>query len=130
MAFFGRPNEIIIRIVHMHGQIAEVLRYLVGKGLRVNTLGRGRLVDFLTMFVRARQEHHVIPVQALEACQNVTGKRRIGMANMGLVIDVIDRGRDVIGLFVPGHGRKSFAQVVKQNGPKWAVMVKISVTGQ
>ena len=117
MTFFRGADEIVIGKIHVSGQIAEVLRYLIGKCLRINAFGRSRFIDFLTVFISTGQEHHIKTVKALKAGQYVTCQGGIGMANMWLVIDVIDRCRDVIGLFVPGHGRKSFAQVVKQNGP-------------
>ena len=101
----------------MDGNIDDNNNYNIMEFTAATTMNASHVRSFVT-------------VQALEAGQNVTGKRGIGMANMGLVVDVIDRCRDVIGLFVPGHGGKSFAQVVKQNGPKWAVMVKISACGQ
>src|SRR3546814_17928739 len=60
------------------------------------------------MLVSAGQEHHVTAVEPLEARQHVAGQRRVGMPDMRLVVDVIDRRRDVIVLL--GHGFKARAE--------------------
>ena len=107
MARLGGADEIVIAEVHRLGEIAEVLRDLVGEGLGRHAGGDGGLLHLLPMLVGAGQEHHVIAVQALEARQHVAGERRIGMPDMRRVIDVVDRRGDVVAAL--GHGSLQWA---------------------
>ena len=95
MTRLGGADEIIIRVIHPRGQIAEILADAVGEGLWRDALVPCRLLHLLSMFIGAGEEHHLIAVQPLEPGQNIAGKRCVGMADMRLVIHIIDRRRDV-----------------------------------
>src|SRR3546814_1717583 len=93
----GGSDEGVVRYVHRRGEVAETLADPVAEGLRFDTGDLGRFLDLLAMLVSAGQEHHVTAVEPLEARQHVAGQRRVGMPDMRLVVDVIDRRRDEIG---------------------------------
>ena len=65
--------------------------------------GRGLVLDLLAVLVGAGQEHHVVPLLALEAGQRVTGHGGVAVADVQLVAGVVDRGGDVE-LFLFRHG--------------------------
>ena len=96
MPFFGCADEVVIGVIQQFGEVAEVLADLIGKALRVDTCLFSRFLYLLAMFISAGQEHHVITIEPLEPGEHIAGKRGIGMADMWLVIHIIDRGRDVI----------------------------------
>ena len=52
-----------------------------------------RALNFLTMFIHTRDEHHVAFGQSLKACQGITSQSRIRAAEMRLVVDVVERSR-------------------------------------
>ena len=100
MARLGGADEIVIREIQTRRQVTEILADGIGEGLRRETLVIRRLFDLLPMFVRAGKEHHLISVQPLEPGQHVTGQGRIGMADMRLVIHVINRRGNVVTLLI------------------------------
>jgi len=99
MARLGGADEVIGAVVHHPDQVAERLAHLVGEGLWRQAGGGGRRLDLLAVLVGAGQKMHVVAVEALEACQHIAGERRVGMPDMGHVVDVVDRRGDVIGAF-------------------------------
>ena len=59
------------------------------------------------MFVGSRHEFDVITVEALEAGQHITGQSGVGMANVRRIVNIVNRGRHIIG-FDRTHGLKFF----------------------
>ena len=104
MARLGGADEIVVGEVEHAGQLAEVLRYLVGEGLRLHAGIERRLLDLLAVLVGAGQELYVIAVKTHEARQRIASQRRIRVADVRQVIDVIDRRRDVVRALGSGHG--------------------------
>jgi len=102
--FLGGPDEIVVREAPRLGQGAEVPRHAVREGLRVDAGLLRRLLHFLAVLVGPRQKAHVVTVEALEARQHVAGERRVGVPDVRIVVHIVDRGRDVVGL-CPGHRR-------------------------
>ncbi len=98
MALFRGADEVVMAEIHGIGQVAEVLRHAVCEGLRIDTGGLGGLLDFLAVFVGACKEFDVETIQPLEPGKHVAGQRRIGVADMRRVVDVVDRRGQIIGL--------------------------------
>ena len=61
-------------------------------GLRTESSRFGRALDLLAVFIAAGDEHHRLPPQPLVACHRIAGKRCVGTAEMGAVVDVIEGG--------------------------------------
>ena len=61
-------------------------------GLRTESSRFGRALDLLAVFIAAGDEQHRLPPQPLVACQRIAGKRCVSTAEMGAVVDVIERG--------------------------------------
>ena len=95
MTFFGGANEVVVGEAHPIPQGAKFCRNFVSKLLRGLAGSSGGALDFLPVFIRARQEIRVIPEHAMAARNGVAGNGRVRMADVGTGIDVIDRGRDV-----------------------------------
>ena len=95
MARLGGADKVIIGEIHPACQITEILADTVGKILWCNAFVMRRLFDLLTVFIGAGQEHHIIAIQTLETRKHITGQRCVGVTDMRLVIDVIDRCRDI-----------------------------------
>ena len=95
MARFGGADEIIIGKAERRGQVAEMLADLIREGLRFHPrIARG-LFHLLAMLIRAGQEKHLVARQPPPARQHISRDRGIGMPDMWLVIDVVDRRGDV-----------------------------------
>ena len=99
----GRADEIVIGQAHRLAQIAEALRDPVDEGLRVLARRDRRLLDLLAVLVGAGQEHDVAAVEPHEPRQRVARNRRVDVADVRHVVDVVNRRRDVVGLGL-GHG--------------------------
>ena len=57
----------------------------------------GRALDLLAMFINTGDEHHLLAFQALKPCQRITRQCGVSAAQMGLVVDVIQGGREAVG---------------------------------
>ena len=77
----------------------EVVDVLLGR----EPARRGRALDLVPVLVGAGQESHVLPDQAPLARDGVGQDRRVRMADVRPVVDVVDRGRQV----VAAHARQS-----------------------
>ena len=97
VARLGRADEVVGAVVHHADQVAERLAHLVGEGLRRQARGGGGGLDLLAVLVGTGQEMDVTAVEPLEAREHVTGERRVGMPDVGHVVDVVDRRGDVVG---------------------------------
>ena len=95
MARFRGADEIIIGKAKRASQVAKMLAHLIREGLRFHPrIARG-LFNLLAMLIRAGQEKHLMPLQAPPARQHIRRHRGIGMADMRLVIHIINRRCDV-----------------------------------
>ena len=97
MPLLRRADEVVGAEAHLGHQIAERLAHLVGEGLWRQACRFRGLLDLLAVFVRAGEEMDVAPVKPHEASQHITGKRGVGVPDMGHVVHVVDRRSDVIG---------------------------------
>ena len=52
-----------------------------------------RALNFLSVFIHTRDEHHIVLGQTFETCQCITSQSCVRTAEMRLVIDVIERSR-------------------------------------
>ncbi|OQB51161.1 MAG: hypothetical protein BWX98_02568 [Candidatus Aminicenantes bacterium ADurb.Bin147] len=91
----GRPDEEIGLAVEGLPKIEEPDDDPVRPGPRIDAvLGRG-LFHLLAVLVRPGEKEHLPSVHLHEPGQGVGDDRRIGVADMGDVVDIIDRRRDV-----------------------------------
>ena len=95
MTFFGGANEVVVGEAHPIPQGAKFCGYFVGKLLRGLAGSSGGALDFLAVFIRARQEIGVVAEHAMAARNGVAGNGRVRMPDVRTGVDVIDRGRDV-----------------------------------
>ncbi|CAI8167243.1 MAG: Uncharacterised protein [Pseudidiomarina mangrovi] len=101
MPILGGANEVVVGEIEVGRQLTKNSRNLVGKLLRRNALGFCRPLDLLPVLIRASEKMHVIAVQTLEPRHDIGGQRGVRVTNVGTVVDVVDRRRDVVSLF--GH---------------------------
>ena len=95
VACFRGADEIIIGKAKRARQVAEMLAYAIRESLRVHPrIARG-LFHLLAMFIRAGEEKHLMALQPPPARQHIRRHRGIGMADMRLVIHIINRRCDV-----------------------------------
>ncbi len=91
----GRPDEEIVGDVEGLPQVLGPADDRVGQGLRRQALLGRRFLDLLAVFVRPGQEKDLLPGRFVEAGQGVGDDRRVGVPDVGHVVDVVDRRRDV-----------------------------------
>ena len=90
----GRPDEEIIGDVEGPPQVLGPSDDRIGQGFgRQALVGRG-LLDLLAVFVRPRQEKDLLAGELVEAGQGVGDDGRVGVPDVGHVVDVVDRRRD------------------------------------
>ena len=93
---FGRPDEIVVGNIQQRGEVPELFRHLVGERLRRQTgPGRGALY-LLAVLVRAGQEEDVVAEQPVRTGGGIRNHRRVGVTEMRLGVDVVDRRGDEI----------------------------------
>ena len=91
----GGADEAVVADVQQLPQILDSGYDLVHILLGGHT-GIGSLVlNFLAVLIGAGQEHDVIALHPLEACQCVAGHGGVAVADVQLVAGVVDGGRDV-----------------------------------
>ena len=90
-----------LRVVEAHAEVdprlAEARRDLIGERLRREPALLGGLDDLLAVLVRAGQEARVVAAHVVEARERVGDDRRVRVAQVGDVVDVVDGGGDVEG---------------------------------
>src|SRR5262249_21126712 len=94
VARLGGAYEVVIADAEQPRHVAEAGGIAVGQLLWRDPGYSRRLLDLLAVLVGAGEEPHPPPVEPHEPGQRVTGHRRIGVAQMRQIVDVIDRGRD------------------------------------
>ena len=92
----GGADEEVVRDIDRRHQRLEALGVSVGELLRRDPLTLGRLRDRLAVLVRAGEEEDVLAPLAHVAGENVGGDRGVRVAEVGLGVDVVDRGRYVV----------------------------------
>ena len=81
----------------------------------------GRLLDLLAVLVRSGQEEDLAAGHPVVAGQGVGDDRRVGVADVGHVVDVVDRRRDV--------KRRLRLLFHRYSPPRMSVMASARVTG-
>ena len=95
MIVIGGTDKAVIADVHGLPQVLDGSNNGIHVFLRRYTLGGGLILDLLAVLVGARQEHDVIALHPLVACQCITGHGGIAVANVQLIAGVIDGCCDV-----------------------------------
>jgi len=85
-----RAHKGIVRNVQLFRQVAKLLRHLGTKLQRFHSLEFRRRLDLETVFVRPRLKVNVATVETVKAGEDVASDGRVGVANVGFVIDVVD----------------------------------------
>jgi hypothetical protein len=93
----ARADEEVVRDVQARHERLEALRVAVGQLLGLEALRARRVGDRLSVLVRAGQEEHVVAALAVMAGHDVRRDRRVGVAQVGRRVDVVDRRRHVEG---------------------------------
>ena len=104
VAFLGGADEVVVADEQRLPGVAEALGHAVDEGLGIGAGAPGGEVDVLAVLVGAGQVEGVVAVEAVEAGQEVGHHRRVGVAEVGLGVDVVDRRGEVDGA-VHGEGR-------------------------
>src|SRR5580658_3668402 len=91
----GGADEIVVGQTHMIPEGTEFRGDLIGELLRRLARSLGGALDLLTVLVGAGQEPGVISQHAVPPRDRVAGNGGVGVANVRMRIDVVDRGRDV-----------------------------------
>ena len=91
----GGAHEVVVLDIQFRPEIPEVRAYLVDKFLRAPALLRRGLGNLVTVLVGAGEEAHILAPQLVKTGKGVADDRGIGMAEMRVGVDVINRGRDI-----------------------------------
>ncbi len=98
-AFFvagrGGADEIVVLQAHAIPEGAELGGDFVGELLRRFVRGLGCALDLLSVLVGTGQEPGVVSEHAVAAGDGVAGDGGVGVSDVGMRVDVVDRGRDV-----------------------------------
>ena len=92
----GRADEEVVGGADALAHVAKA------RGVEVDELPRGqalalrRLSDRLAVLVGTGEEEDVLAALAVVSGEHVGGDRRVGVAEMWLGVDVVDRGGDVV----------------------------------
>jgi hypothetical protein len=92
----GGPDEAVQLQVEELRHVPEVLADRVDELLRVDATTCGRELDLLPVLVRSGLEEDLPSRQAHVPGQHVGGDARVGVADVRLVVHVVDRGRDLV----------------------------------
>jgi hypothetical protein len=100
----GADEEVVGRVERPR-QVTEALRVLVGELARLDAEPLGRLGDRLAVLVGAREEEDVFAALAHVPREHVARDRGVGVAEVRLRVDVVDRRGDVVGHGAEGYPR-------------------------
>ena len=92
----GGPDEVVVGDVECLPRLDEARRGAVGPLLGCGAVRLGRLDDFRPVLVGAGHEAHLVPEQPVPARQGVGIDRRVRRAHVRGVVDVVDRGGQVV----------------------------------
>ena len=93
----GGADEEVVGSLDPGRQGSEALGVAVGQSLRLHAKRVGGVGDRLPVLVGAGQKEHVLPALAVVAREDVGGDRRVGVAQVGGRVDVVDGGGYVEG---------------------------------
>ena len=91
----GGADEAVVADVHQLPQVFDGGDDLIHVLLGGHACVGGLVLDLLAVLVGAGQEHDVIALHPLEACQCVAGDSGIAVADVQLVAGVVDGSGDV-----------------------------------
>jgi hypothetical protein len=97
VAGVGGADEVVRGAVELGPGAAELLGDLVGVGLLGHALLGGDALDLQAVLVGAGEEARLLAADAVVAREHVGGDRGVGAAQVGHVVDVVDRRGDVEG---------------------------------
>jgi hypothetical protein len=95
MAEFCRTDEVVIGDIQPLPEGLETFHHFIAVSLWIHSPLLSSSLHLLTMFVCTRQEEDPTSFQSLVAGEYISGDRGVGMADMGNVVDVVDRSSDV-----------------------------------
>jgi len=106
VAGFRRPDEVVVRdLERAPHRPPRLIDQPVGPGLGADAVGLGRAQHLLAVLVGSGEEPDRLPTLPMPAGQNVAGHRRVRMPDVGGIVDVVDRRREVKSLRI-GHTLK------------------------
>ena len=92
VAWIGGADQAVVADLPAVPELAVLGAHAIAVGLGAEA---GRLrgaLDLLAVLVAAGDEHHPLPLQPLKPRQRITSQRRVGAAQMRLVVDVVEGG--------------------------------------
>jgi hypothetical protein len=95
VARLSGADEVVVLDLHEAQQRAEVLAELVAVRLRADAPQGRAAQHLLAVLIGAGEHPHVVAAAAVPAAERVGGDRGVGVADVGLVVDVVDRRGDV-----------------------------------
>ena len=95
VALVRGPDEEVVGGVDLGRHLLEARGEAVAQLARGDALGLGLLRDRLAVLVGAGQEEDVLAALAVVPGEDVGRDRRVGVPEVGLAVDVVDRGGDV-----------------------------------
>ena len=95
VAFLGRADKVIVGDIQPLPQGLEARDDLVDVLLRRHAFLGGLTLDFLAVFVAARQEEHIVSLRAVVTGQGIRHGRAVGMTDVQFRAGIINRCRNV-----------------------------------
>ncbi len=93
----GGADEVVVGDFQVFPEgLPRLLDQLVGPLLRTDPVGLRGAHDLLTVLVRACEVPHLLAALAVPAGEHVPSNGRVGVAEVGTIIHVVDRRRDVV----------------------------------
>ncbi|MEI3001160.1 MAG: hypothetical protein V8T86_09730 [Victivallis sp.] len=93
--FFGRADVTVVRDAEPFPERLEAQHHFIAVRLRVEMTRRGGLFDLLAVLVGTGQKEGFVAERTVVAGEHVGQHGRVGVADVRLVVDVIDRSGDV-----------------------------------
>ena len=95
VARLGRADKVVVGQFQLFRKGLPVGGEFVAIGLRGFSIGEGSLLDLLAVFVEAGQKKNLLSQAAMRPGNHVRHDFFVGMAEVRLAVDVINRGGDV-----------------------------------
>ena len=95
VAGLGGADEVVVGDVEQLPRVPEALDGLVGPLPRRDAVGLGRPLDLQAVLVGAGEEEDVVAEEPVPAGHRVGRHRRVGVPDVGRVVHVVDRRRQV-----------------------------------
>jgi hypothetical protein len=126
---FRRSDKGIIGHIQALPERVKLRCQPVAIGLGLDARLGGGLLDFLTMFVKASKKKDVAPSKSPVPSEHICGDRRVGMADVRDVIDVINRRGDVKGMLI-AHGQISSLTVEEDENQRLVLTRLTKLAGE